>query len=493
MPRVTFFKTQQENLYMYSFNKNYILISNSIYIRLFVKDFKADLQQIPNLIEESRRLITYSEYSYSEYKYYINKYKMLKNVGFFEEKKINIEGLISAKDIEYELSNSRSVVFEITEKCNLKCKYCFYGDNYNQYDKRFNYNLKIEDAKAVLDFIRSKWKTKINISPEKLIFIGFYGGEPLLNFPFINAIVTYCKKIIKTEALNLKFNMTTNGVLLDKYMDFIVENDFIITISLDGDKQANSYRLHKNGKPSFDTVYKNVHLLKEKYPDYFSKNVKFNAVLHDKNNLIQIKEYIKKEFDSSIYGSTINPLLLGTKFKYESHKYDFNNKESLKCFLSSSETMGYNFFIRNYSNFHFENYNDVHYSNNEKFFLPTGTCNPFSRKIFITAQGKILPCEAIGHKFALGEVKNGKVQLETSAISVKYNNYYSQMRKYCASCHQMKFCTECLFLNIIKDDGSIKCKKTSNNEHSIFLSDYYSTFENVPNLYKEILENITYA
>jgi hypothetical protein len=43
MPRILFFKTSNNNLYMYSYNKNYILLSNSVFIKLFIKTYKKEI------------------------------------------------------------------------------------------------------------------------------------------------------------------------------------------------------------------------------------------------------------------------------------------------------------------------------------------------------------------------------------------------------------------------------------------------------------------
>lgn len=56
--------------------------------------------------------------------------------------------------------------------------------------------------------------------------------------------------------------MTTNGVLLNKYMDFLVSNDFSLLISLDGDEFNNSYRNNKLGRNSFSHVTDNIDKLK---------------------------------------------------------------------------------------------------------------------------------------------------------------------------------------------------------------------------------------
>ena len=51
--------------------------------------------------------------------------------------------LIDKKDVENNLSELRNIVFEVTDACNLRCKYCGYSDLYEGYDKRENLNFPI--------------------------------------------------------------------------------------------------------------------------------------------------------------------------------------------------------------------------------------------------------------------------------------------------------------------------------------------------------------
>ena len=49
------------------------------------------------------------------------------------------------------------------------------------------------------------------------------------------------------ESLNLpslifNYNTTTNAMLLDRYMDYLVEKNFSILISLDGNEVQSAYR-----------------------------------------------------------------------------------------------------------------------------------------------------------------------------------------------------------------------------------------------------------
>ncbi|MBA7551086.1 hypothetical protein ES705_43621 [subsurface metagenome] len=86
--------------------------------------------------------------------------------------------------------------------------------------------------------------------------------------------------------------MTTNAMLLDRYMDYLVQHDFRILISLDGNEKNHSYRVDHAGKNSFKKVLANIKLLQQTFPDFFETNVYFNAVLHNRNSVAEIYKFI---------------------------------------------------------------------------------------------------------------------------------------------------------------------------------------------------------
>ena len=43
---------------------------------------------------------------------------------------------LSKNDILYNLLKLPQLIFEVTDMCNLRCKYCGYADLYEGYDKR---------------------------------------------------------------------------------------------------------------------------------------------------------------------------------------------------------------------------------------------------------------------------------------------------------------------------------------------------------------------
>ena len=161
-------------------------------------------------------------------------------------------GRITADTIRYNLTNLRQVTFEVTDDCNLKCKYCGYGEIYCGYDKRLSKYLNFKDVKPLVDYLIEIWMDSLPDSSTPITYFSFYGGEPLLNMPFIKQTIDY----IEASGLNRKilYSMTTNAVLLERYMDYLVQKNFHILISIDGNEDNHSYRVDKSGNNSFYRV-----------------------------------------------------------------------------------------------------------------------------------------------------------------------------------------------------------------------------------------------
>ena len=81
---------------------------------------------------------------------------------------------ISHLDIEYSLANLKQLVFEVTDACNLRCKYCAYADLYEGYDQRENLKLPFQKAKLIIDYLYEYLHKRYCIEVNDPITIGFY-------------------------------------------------------------------------------------------------------------------------------------------------------------------------------------------------------------------------------------------------------------------------------------------------------------------------------
>lgn len=84
---------------------------------------------------------------------------------------------------------TKQLILNVTEDCNMRCKYCVYSGNYT--NNRVHSNIYMSETiakKSVIKYLEQfKIKRKYNISSQPII--SFFGGEPLLNFELIKNIV----------------------------------------------------------------------------------------------------------------------------------------------------------------------------------------------------------------------------------------------------------------------------------------------------------------
>lgn len=153
-----------------------------------------------------------------------------------------------------------SLIFKLTDFCNLGCSYCYRGSN----EEKPKDVMSDELIRLVIEkYILFKRETGQNNDPIVLVW---HGGEPLTagidKFKKIMEIETNLKKKYDVQFVN---SVQTNGTLINKeYADFFKENNFIVGFSLDGPKFIQDLnRYNKNGKSSFDATMRGIRFIKE--------------------------------------------------------------------------------------------------------------------------------------------------------------------------------------------------------------------------------------
>jgi radical SAM peptide maturase (CXXX-repeat target family) len=152
---------------------------------------------------------------------------------------------------------TRTVTFQVTDKCNLACTYCY------QVNKSVR-RMKFEDAKLFIDKLLSGedgFSEYVSVKNSPGIVIEFIGGEPFLEVDLIDQIVDYFR--LRTIELNHpwadKFciSICSNGVLYTdpKVQKFLQKNNDCISFSvtLDGNKELHdACRVFPDGRGSYD-------------------------------------------------------------------------------------------------------------------------------------------------------------------------------------------------------------------------------------------------
>lgn len=407
--------------------------------------------------------------------------------------------LLRASDIEEAIFNTRQIIFEVTEQCNLQCHYCGYGKFYKNHDFRSGINLSFNRFISLYTYLQTLWN-KSSMSGCSYLRISFYGGEPLCNFEFIKNAVDYVYNhpIYKKRII---FSMTTNAVLLDKYMEFLANNNFELLISLDGNKYNDSYRTFKDGTSSFDKVIKNISQLIKTFPDYFEHKVQFNSVMHNRNSISEADDFIftkygKHPLTNELNTSGVSPdrhqefwelfhskeLEFGRFSQKEKEKYINHSPLILACKKWAARAL-----MKDYSNNLFSNFTNTYskISTIQEEQLPTGTCIPFSRKIFVNVNGKLYPCERIGNEIQFGHISNeGKIIINYDQIVSSYNSLLQKYITLCGNCKIRESCSICV---VSDPQGLNNCQNIRNDE----ITEIISYFENNPTTFLDIIKNTT--
>jgi uncharacterized protein len=176
--------------------------------------------------------------------------KTIKNIS----RTLNQAEPIEETGVHEDLSHS-FLILNVTNGCNLACKYCFanvVGKNHN--------TMSLDTAKAAIDNMLNQ-ETQFD---EYTIY--FFGGEPMLKLGLVEQVVEYAEEKITGElGRKIQFLLNTNGTLFNSAsVDFFKKHNFRVTISIDGPiKQHDANRIYRNGKGSFNKVMDGVRMLKE--------------------------------------------------------------------------------------------------------------------------------------------------------------------------------------------------------------------------------------
>ena len=156
------------------------------------------------------------------------------------------------KDFVLDFKKRKTVVkalcLHIAHDCNLACRYCFAKEGeYNQSKREL---MSYEVGKRALDFLVENSGSRHNLE------VDFFGGEPLMNFDVIKALVKYGRSIEEEKNKKFRFTLTTNGVLLnDEILDLANKEMSNLVLSIDGRKEIHDkMRPFRGGQGSYDKI-----------------------------------------------------------------------------------------------------------------------------------------------------------------------------------------------------------------------------------------------
>lgn len=154
-------------------------------------------------------------------------------------------------------------IINITDECNLRCKYCFTHPNPSI--------MKLDTGIAAVQWLVDNYEKRED-DMKKEVHINFFGGEPMLRYEELMVpLMEWTDKNIKLSGGHqVTWGMTTNGTLLtkDRLRYLAKRGDFQILFSCDGAPETqNLQRRTKNDEDSFPLIDKNIDYLLEYFPE----------------------------------------------------------------------------------------------------------------------------------------------------------------------------------------------------------------------------------
>ncbi|WP_088227207.1 thioether cross-link-forming SCIFF peptide maturase [Desulfosporosinus sp. FKB] len=141
----------------------------------------------------------------------------------------------------------KAICLHVAHDCNLRCEYCFAGTGAFGGSRTL---MDLETGKRGIDFVLAASRHRDHCE------VDFFGGEPLINFGVVKALVDYGKKAARAQNKTIKFTLTTNGVLLnEEIQNFLEEEEISVVLSLDGRPEIHDrMRPHADGRGSYGEV-----------------------------------------------------------------------------------------------------------------------------------------------------------------------------------------------------------------------------------------------
>ena len=150
----------------------------------------------------------------------------------------------------------------LTDRCNLACVYCYArGGNYQRLQQEFSPDGAVKAVSSAF----------AQADPEQDFRIEFFGGEPFLNTPAIEAVLRLQQKsrAWKNHPRRTHNRVSSNLTHLDEpLLGLIAESKMILSISIDGTQDAqDDQRPFKDGSPSYALIMDHVRTVRERCPE----------------------------------------------------------------------------------------------------------------------------------------------------------------------------------------------------------------------------------
>ena len=301
----------------------------------------------------------------------------------------------------------------VTQKCNLACDYC--------YIEKKNSRMAIPTAKKIIDFVFA------NAAKDEKIEIGFFGGEPLLEFDNLKEITDIIQSHKSFDADRVNISVVTNGTIFSNQIaTFLAEKNVVLCVSCDGPEEVQDIHRHfPDGSGSSKIVEQNLRKALKFFP-----LIPVNAVYSPKNLhfLPEVVDYLVSLGAVNIY---LNPDI--------SAKWTQKEADMLPKIYESIGWKYVNFYLQGKPKYISLIDSKIAVILREGY-KPTERCRMGQGEFAFTPSGNIYPCERLvgtddGKKHCIGNIN-----YEVKPIKICISNSCTAKNLECKECELTEYC-----------------------------------------------------
>lgn len=369
---------------------------------------------------------------------------ILRAQGFLSSKRAQeIRHIYSDLETYHLNENIAQMALQVTQQCNFRCAYCTYSASDFEFQREHSSKrMSVETALSAVDFFAER------CGNQERPTIGFYGGEPLLEFPLIQRVTEYAEE--KLYAKDLKFSVTTNASLLTvEIARFLSEHNFTVTISLDGSPETHdrSRRFASNGRGSFSVIRNNLEIVKKQCPEF---KFAFNTVIDPRypceslHGLFSQDEFFREaQMTSSLIDDqfSVEKTVPGETFMQQSNRHEFKGYLAYRGVYDRKKA----------SNVACEALSEIFHTFKSNMkptvslpdaVAPGGPCIPGQQRLFVSVDGGLYPCERVSETSPAMNIGNLRDGFDFEKVD-RLLNIAQDTAEDCKNCWAFRHCTLC--------------------------------------------------
>ena len=333
--------------------------------------------------------------------------------------------------------NVKAICLHVAHTCNLNCSYCFAAQGKYHGERAV---MSLETGKRAIDFLIE------NSGSHKNLDIDFFGGEPLMNWEVVKQLVEYGRRQEKLHDKNIRFTLTTNGVLLnDEVIDFCNKEMHNVVLSLDGRPEVhNRFRKDYNGVGSYEKILPNfLNFLKKRgNKSYYMRGTYTHYNTEFLNDILHMADLGFKELSMEpVVCDPSDPCALTQEDLPV--LYDQYEKLAEEMIKRKKEGRGFTFY-------HYM----IDLTGGPCIYKRVAGCGSGTEYLAVTPWGELYPChQFVGdEKYSMGNIYDG---VTNTAVREKFAACNAYTRPGCADCWAKLYCAGGCAANAYHATGDI--------------------------------------